>query len=150
MIKDINALGGVVEIHKTTLVTDDGRVGDGIEQLPEVRGLIHQRSIVADTFEDGVELVEHPDIVVIGQPDGLCLQDIQFTEIDGIDDVEEAVQLDNGRELAVIDQDLERVGDIDAGDLPETADIIEDREGITLRPELLQPVILVQDIDIAQ
>src|SRR6185312_3194374 len=150
MVEDIDAFRGVVEIDIASLVTDDRRVRHRIEQLSEVSGLAHQRAVIANAFEDRVQLIEDPDIVIIGQADRLRLQDILFTQIDGIDDVEKAVQLDNGRELAVIDQYLQRIGGIHGGDLPEPSDIVEDGHRVAIGPYLFQLVGTVQDVDIAQ
>ena len=58
MIKGIDALCGIVEIDQATLVADHGRVGHGIEQLAEIGGLIHQRAVIPDPFELGVQLIK--------------------------------------------------------------------------------------------
>src|SRR5258708_144497 len=76
MIEDIDPLCGIVEVDKAALIADNGGVGDGIEQLPEVAGLVHQRTVIANPFENGIQLVEHPDIVVISQAHSLHLEDI--------------------------------------------------------------------------
>src|SRR5271170_3748593 len=111
MIKDIHAFGRIIQVDKAFAVKDKGRIGNGIEQLAEVGGLVYERSIIGNALELGIQLVEDPYIVIIRQANGLSLQDILITEIDRIDDIQKAVQFDDRRKVPVIDKDLEGIGD---------------------------------------
>src|SRR5579872_5254064 len=46
VIENVYAFRRVVQINQATLVADIGRVGNRIEELAEVGGLVHQRAIV--------------------------------------------------------------------------------------------------------
>src|SRR3979490_2061732 len=106
MIKYINAFYDIVEIDQTTLIPDHCRIRRSIKKLAKVGALVYEGAIIRDAFEPGVELIVYPDIIVVGKTDSFCLEDILFSEIDHVDHIEKTVQLDDGRELRVIDQDL--------------------------------------------
>src|ERR1700754_1995338 len=148
MIKDINALYDIIQIDKSTLIPDHRRIGRSIEKLTKIGALVHKRAIVCNTFQPGIELIVYPDIIVIGKTDGFCLKDILFSQIDHVDHIEETIQLDDGCELRVIDQDLQRIGSIDRCDLAITADIVEDGQRVAIGTQLFQLVVLCQHIDI--
>src|SRR6185437_7287274 len=150
MIKDVHAFSRVIKIDEIAAVADNSRIRNRVEQLPEVGGLINQRTVVADAFEHRVELVVHPDVILIRQPNRFRLEDILFAEIDGIDEIEEAIQLDHRGEFPVIDQYLERIGGVDERDLAIPPDIIEDGQRVAARTELFELVVGVQHIDITE
>src|SRR6185312_384206 len=150
VIEDVYSPGRVVEVYQSIPVPDRDRIGDRVEQLAEIGRLIDQRAVVRDAFQLRVKLVEDPDIVVIGEADRSCLQDIELAQIDRVDDIEKPVELDNSREVAVIDQDLQGVGDIDRGDIAIAPDVVEDRQRVAPRSELFQLIAGVDDIDIAE
>jgi DNA-binding transcriptional MerR regulator len=133
VIEDINPPGGIIQIDEPIAIADRGGIGNRVEQLAKIGGLVHQRSIIGDPLEPAIQLVEDPHIVIIGKPHGLSLQDILRAEIDTIDNIEEAIQFDDGRKVAVVNQDLQRIGNVDRPDPAVSPDIVEDCQRISPR-----------------